>query len=302
MDYESYMQLYEAVYFFDRINCCIDQDEIKEFGLNESIYKAIIRILVVNDLLYFDGSSFVMTDEHKARHRYILDNIINKTQNKHYADMFNKAVNSSQFFFDSISELEYEIYSRYNFHITFEIGKEVVKHIDFAKKKVLELGGNSGGLATSILTGCNNCSYTIVDTKIPCTVGNEFKASNEVNIIFIEGNVFELSLPSEICDYIIIMNLLHDFDDIKCLNILRNCIKHCDCNTKFLIIEDILTDEFEPKEVIMNGLRLAVECRGGRQRTLKELQDLFSNIGYKSEKIVRLNNIQTMLIMSQKNA
>ncbi len=50
-------------------------------------------------------------------------------------------------------------------------------------------------------------------------VGNEFKESNKMNITFIEGNVFELMLSSEIYDYIIIMNLLHDFDDIKCLNI-----------------------------------------------------------------------------------
>lgn len=275
----------------------INKEEIERLGLNESIYKAIIRILVVNNLLDYDGSCFVITNENKEKHRYILDNIINKNQNKHYTEMFNQAVNEFQFFFDSISELEYEIYSRYNFQITFETGKEVIKHVNLANRKVLELGGNSGGLGTALLTKYKDCLYTVVDTRIPCVIGNEFKKSNKLNITFIEGNVFKLMLPSELYDYVILMNLLHDFDDIKCLNILRNCTKHCDSNTKFLIIEDILTGEFKPKEVIMHGLRLSVSCRGGKQRTIEELASLFLNINYKLETTIKLNNIHTMLVM-----
>jgi len=294
MNYENYMELYEAVYFFDRIiNSCAD----KKTDISESIYKAVIRILVVNGLLDYDGNNFVIIDGNKEKHQNILDNIINKNQNKRYEEMFDKAINENKYFFDGISELEYEIYSRCDFQITFGTGKEIVKHIDFTDKKVLELGGNSGGLGTAVLTNNKNCRYTVVDTKIPCMVGNEFKKLNKVNIKFIENNIFDLILSDELYDYIIIMNLLHDFDDIKCLNILRNCAKYCDSNTKFLIIEDILTGEFEPKEVIMHGLRLSVNCKGGKQRTIKELINLFSIINCELEKTVRLNDTHTMLIM-----
>ena len=305
MDYENYMELYEAVYCFNKISYCvdnkvprlIDQEELKKLGISESIYKAIIRILVVNHLLHYDGNCFIMTDENIKRHQYILNHIINEDSNKRYIEFFNKAFNESQFFFHSISELEYEIYSRCNFPITFKIGKDVVKHVNLGSKKVLELGGNSGGLGTVLLSKHKDCIYTVVDTKIPCIVGNEFKELNKLNITFIEGNIFQLMLSDEIYDYIILMNLLHDFDDIKCLNILNNCIKYCDGNTKFLIIEDVLSGEFEPKEVIMHGLRLAVECRYGKQRTLEELESLFLNINYKLEKATKLDNLHTMLIM-----
>jgi 2-polyprenyl-3-methyl-5-hydroxy-6-metoxy-1,4-benzoquinol methylase len=306
MDYDDY--LYEAVYFFNRINCCADKklpqrvnkDEMKRLGITEGIYKAVIRILAVNKLLDYDGSGFVISDENKEKHRDILDRIMNKKQNNHYTEMFYKAVNESQFFFDRINEIEYEIYSRCNFQVTFDAGKEIVKHVNLAKRKVLELGGNSGGLGTALLTKYKDCLYTIVDTKIPCIVGNEFKELNHLNmqnITFIEGNVFKLTLSNELYDYIIIMNLLHDFDDKKCLKILRNCTKHCDGNTKILIVEDILTGEFEPKEVIMHGLRLSVECRGGKQRTIDEFVSLFLRINYKLEKTIKLNNIHTMLVM-----
>jgi len=206
MDYENYMELYEAVYFFNKINCSVDnkipqlinKEEIKRLGINESIYKAIMRILVVNNLLDYDGSCFVMTNENKEKHRDILENIINKDPYKQYTELFNKAINEAQFFIDSISESEYEIYSRYNFPITFKIGKEVAKHVNLTNRKVLELGGNSGGLGTVLLTKNEDCHYTVVDTKIPCIVGNEFKELNETNIAFIEGNVFDLMLSSEV--------------------------------------------------------------------------------------------------------
>jgi 2-polyprenyl-3-methyl-5-hydroxy-6-metoxy-1,4-benzoquinol methylase len=283
MDYENYIELYETVYFFNRINCCVDNKlpqpinkenikRLKRLGINESIYKAILRILVVNNLLDYDGSCFMITNENIEKHRYILDNIINKDQNKQYTELFNKAINEFQYFFDSISESEYDIYSRCDFDVTFEIGKEVAKHINLTNKKVLELGGNSGGLGTALLKKNIDCLYTVVDTKIPCMVGNELKKLNNLNITFIEGDVFELILSNELYDCIILMNLLHDFDDIKCLNILSNCTKYSDCNTKFLIIEDILTGEFEPKEAIMHGLRLSVECRGGKHSTRLMMQ------------------------------
>jgi len=59
----------------------------------------------------------------------------------------------------------------------------------------------------------------------------------------------------------------------------------------------MLTGEFEPEEIIMHGLRLSVECRGGKQRTIEELTDLFLNINYKPEKRIKLNDIHTMLVM-----
>ena len=312
MNYENYMELYEAVYFFHRIysgqeNTSIAklnitykllQPEIEKTGLTESVHKAVMRILVACNLLEYDGSNYVLDDENKQKHHHILNNIINRKL-KHYLGLYEKAITKHQFFFDSISELEYEIYSRYNFQVTYETGKQVARHINLSNKKVLELGGNSGGLAAALVTLYKNCNYTIVDTKIPCAVGNELNEQHESGINFVEGNVFELKLPSDTYDYIIIMNLLHDFNDEKCLSILTNCIKYCHTNTKLIIIEDILTNDFGPKEAIMHGLRLSVECRGGKQRTIDELAKLFSNISCKIENKVKLNNVHTMLIMEK---
>ncbi len=303
MDYINYLD--EAVYFFNKFNIydenCLSHklsfDEFKKLGINESVYKAIMRILVINDMLDYDEKCFILNNKYMKKHRYILDNINSKNQKETYEELFIKAINKSEFFFDEISEIEYEIYSRYDFSITFEIGKNIVKHINLTNQKVLELGGNSGGLGAAFLSRYENCSYSVLDTKIPCKIGNEFKDLYNLNITFIEGDIFKLELLSDNYDYIIMMNLLHDFDDVKCFNILNNCIKYCGSNAKFLVIEDILINEFEPREAVMRGLRLSVECRGGKQRTIDELEKLFFRINYKLEKVIRLNDIHTMLII-----
>jgi len=302
---DFYTELYEAVYFFDRIYGGAAVNSLRRIGedavtgLSDGVYKAVIRILAVNDLLDYDGDSFTLTDENKAKHRAILANVSRSSQAVHCAEMYDKALDESHFFFEKISELEYEIYSRCNFQVTYETGKAASGYLDFANKKILELGGNSGGFATAVLTKTQSASYTIVDAEIPCNVGNEFKETTKANIRFIEADVFDMALPdgAGAYDCIIIMNLLHDFDDEKCLKILSNSTKYCSAHTKFIIIEDILTNEFETHEVISHGLRLSVECRGGRQRTVAEFAHLFANIGYKLERSVSIDEIFTMLEM-----
>lgn len=305
MNYENYIELYEAVYLLSRINAgaghelpkLLSREEIVSSGVNDSIYQAILKILVVNKLLKHDGATYKMTQGNQKKIQHIIENIIKKDPHKQYTNFYDKAINESHYFFNHISDSEYDVYSRCDFDVTFNIGKIVANHLDLTNQKVLELGGNSGGLGTALVLANENCHYTVIDTKIPCKVGNEYKIFNDVALTFAEDNIFELILPSERNDYIVLMNILHDFDDESCLNILQNCIKHSDKNTKFIIIEDVLTGTFEPKDLIMHGLRLSVECRGGKQRTSEELTQLFSNIDFGFESAVKIDSIHTMLVM-----
>lgn len=305
MNYDNYIELYEAVYIFNEINSNVEskllqieeKHELSHLGINKSIYKAILRILVANDLIECSENKYVMTSDQKNKYLYILNEVIHKDPNKQYKELRDKASNEFQFFFKNISKLEYEIYSRMNFSITYRIGKKVSKYLNLKKRKVLELGGNSGGFGTALLKSNEKCKYTVVDTHIPCKIGNELKKTNEVDIIFLPNDIFQLNLTNENYDYIILMNILHDFDDKKCLEILNICEKSLDIDSRIIVIEDILIDEFRPREVVMHGLRLAVECRGGRQRTINELSRLFSSIDFMIEKEVKIDTLHTMLVM-----
>lgn len=303
MDYINYLA--EAVYFFQKFICHVQHEgslqlstqAFRELKINESIYKATMRILVVNNMIDFDGKSYVLTDEHSIKHKRILEDLNSSNQIKKYEDLYAKSVEEPSFFFDRINDLEYEIYSRCNFSITYESGKEIAKHVDFTDKTVLELGGNSGGLGAAFLSRYEDCSYFVLDTRIPCKIGKEFKELYGTNVSFIEGNVFELEVPSQDYDYILMMNLLHDFDDVRCCEILKNCMKYCSPHTKFIIIEDILKNDYEPEEVVLHGLRLSIECMGGKQRTIEEFKEMFLGINYMLEEVIRINEIHTMLVM-----
>ena len=302
---DSINYLAEAVYFFQKFISCVNNDgplklstqAFRELKINESIYKATMRILVVNNMIDFDGKCYVMTSEHSKNHKYILEDLDSKNQIKKYEALYTRTVDESGFFFDRISELEYEIYSRCNFSVTYERGKEIAGYLDLTNKTILELGGNSGGLGAAFLSRYEDCSYFILDTRIPCEIGNEFKELYGTDVTFIEGNVFKMEVPSQNYDYILMMNLLHDFDDERCCEILKNCLKYCSPHTKFVIIEDILTNEYEPKEVILHGLRLAIECMGGKQRTIEEFKEMFLGINYTLEEVIKLDEIYTMLVI-----
>lgn len=302
MEYESYRELYEAVYFCSRISRelgtamprRLEKAQLSKLGVTQGVYTAAIRIMVANELMEYGGNCFGIIN--KGRYENILGNILSGNPSRHYPDMYDKAREANRFFFNCLSDEEYEIYSRYNFAPTRRKGEEIVKHINFTGEKVLELGGNSGGLATAVVAASRNCRYTVVDTGIPCAIGEEFKQASRLDIDFTVGNIFSLVLHNEYYSTIILMNLLHDFDDAQCVKILQNCMPYCGANTRFLIIEDLLTREFEPKQAVMHGLRLAVECRGGKQRTIDEMLHLCSQVmDCRLERAVQLDAVHTLL-------
>jgi len=303
MDERDRAELAEAVYLFGnavRAPGCgpVDIDALVRTGLHESVCTAMLRILAVHDLLGFDGKSFTLSPANKEAQRRILECIDERTR-VHCEGFSTKALDEAHFFFGSISELECEIYARCNFPVTYEMGQEAAKHIDISGQNVLELGGNSGGFGTALLERGKARRYTVVDMKIPCAVGNEYKERTGAAIAFEEGDVFALKPGRVRYDRVILMNLLHDFDDAKCLQILRGSIAQCAANAEFIVVEDVLTGNLEPVAAVLHGLRLAVECRGGGQRTIAEMARLFSEIGCKLAETIRLNEIHALLVFGR---
>ena len=298
MDDEAYTALAEAVYFCTRI-CggrpvagAVTVKAAAALDLHESVFRAMARILVACGLMACDGGGFMLTEAHAARQKGILDAVRRADA---FEAFFAKAADEKHFFFDGISDLEYEIYARCNFPVTYAAGQAIASQIDLAGQNVLELGGSSGGLGAALTARFGGCAYTVVDTKIPCAVGRELNEGNR-RLRFTEDDLFTLKRLKGKRDCIILMNVLHDFDDEKCLRILRNATRYGHNKTVFVVVEDMLTEEFAPREVLIHGLRLAVECRGGRQRTAQELAKMFSAVGYRMDRFVRLNAVHSMCV------
>jgi len=274
-----------------------EKNKIEALGINQSIYQAMIRILVANDMFSDDGDSYIMTENNRNNYCHVLENVVYKDPNKQFPQLLEKAKTSSHFFFDTLSASDYEIYSRYNYSMTYEVGKAIVEHLDISGKAVLEIGGNSGGLATVLCENFKATTYTVVDTAIPCRLGDEFKAITKANITFDENDMFDLKLSDAKYDCVVLMNVFHDFGDGDCMKIVENFLPYIKHGAELVIIEDILVDEYEPLSVLMHGLRLAIECRGGKQRTAGEFELLFNRLGYILERQERMNDVHTVLVM-----
>lgn len=300
---ENFTELYEAIYFFKRFYdgkheplCPLTYTAaIEAAGIHKSVFEAVLKILVVGGLLEYEDNLYRSSPETLAMLQEIQEEVIKDDPNKLAGALFDKATDKNQFFFNGLSDLEYDIYSRCDFEVTYKLGREVGKIIGLKGARVLELGGNSGGLAAALIAENGNCDYTVVDLPIPCRVGRELNRQLSQNLRFIEANVFDLTLPEGRYDHMIAVNLLHDFDDAHCLEILKNSDCYASEKTKFTIVEDLLTGTFEPTSMIMHGLRLAVECRGGKQRTVLEMTELFAQIGYQLERTQPIDAVHTLL-------
>lgn len=305
MDFSNCLELFEAVYLFQKLGYYITNQnskiDIQKSLVDPAINKALIKILLTNNLLEVQGDLYIQTDKNIEYQNSIMNsqNYINKYE---YLEAFSlKAMNPNHNFFKYLDDTEYDIYSRWNFEVTYNIGKQVNEYLELNNCKVLELGGNSGGFATAIAEKSKKCSYTIIDNKIPCSVGNELKNITNLEIRFIENDIFRLNHSYEIYDYVILMNLIHDYSDEENKIILKNTKIYSDEATELIIIEDVLDNEFEPKEVILQGLRLSVECKGGKQRILEELVSLLSIVDYELVNRTKINNFQVMLNFKHKN-
>ncbi len=265
-------------------------------SLPENMLNATLRLLAANNLLMYKDKGYYAIAEKLSDIKQVINNNIN-TEIEILYDKINQKIEGS--FFENISDLEYEIYSRCNYEISYEMGRVLCRVCNFSKSRIIDMGGNSGGLANAILLNYPSSHITVIDKAIPCAVGEEFKKINGVsNIRFVEGDFFSLDKLklSERIDYIILSNVLHDFSDNECKAILKGCKKHVNSHTKIIIIEDILNNEIEPLQVLEYGLRLSINTYKGKQRTVEELNNLLSEISFSIKKKHKINEVQSAII------
>ena len=296
-------ELREAIYFAAEIcggfrseRVILRQEEAVRRGLTAEVYRAVSRILTACVLAEHTDGVCVIDGDGLERCAEILRSIVSSLESEACAQMYGKAAGETRFFFDRLGDIEYEVYSRVNYSVSYEMGVHAAQYLDLTGQRVLELGGNSGGMGAALVSRYAGCDYTVVDTHIPCSVGRELAEDSGVIINFAEGDVFDLRLPGGEYGYIVMANLLHDFDDDKCGRILRQLSPYCGENTRIVVIEDVLLSDTEPHETVMHGLRLAVECRGGGQRTFAALEVLFGGIGFAREGAARIGEVHSMAI------
>ena len=152
-------------------------------------------------------------------------------------------------------------------------------------KTIMDVGGGSGHLLEKILiknyhikeaflfdlpTIIENAQTSIKDDKIKSKVK------------FISGD-FLNEIPIKV-DTIVMSRVLHDWDDSKVIEILKNINLSLKENGTLLLFETIVPEDSNYDVGITLNFNLLV-CTGGKERTLKEFQNLLNKVNFEISQI-----------------
>jgi hypothetical protein len=97
-------------------------------------------------------------------------------------------------------------------------------------------------------------------------------------------------------DVYLLSAILHDWDDARCEQILRNCRRAISETGRLLVVDIVLSDERSTPDTYRNCLDLAVMLQlGGMERTESEFRDLLTSGGSTSLRLP-MNAPQSVLV------
>lgn len=154
---------------------------------------------------------------------------------------------------------------------------------DFSRfSTVLDIGGGDGTVLAGILRTNPELRGVIFDTEEGSAQAPERLAEAGVTerASVVTGDFFT-SIPGG-ADLYVIKSILHDWDDDRCVRILRQCRAVCPPTGTLLIIEPVLPErvtETVPAGLYLSDLNMLVNV-GGRERTCAEFAELCEQAGF----------------------
>lgn len=159
--------------------------------------------------------------------------------------------------------------------------QSVVDAYDFSNIGTLvDVGGGYGALLTAILTANSHLKGVLVD--LPHVVAGAQPKLEDSGLAdrceTVAGDFFH-SVP-EGGDAYILKHVLHDWDDERCVTILKNCRVAIANEGRLLVVEILIASGNEPDYGKYLDLNMLVLTKG-RERTEQQYRTLFEAAGFK---------------------
>ena len=152
-------------------------------------------------------------------------------------------------------------------------------------RKLVDIGGGTGNLLTTILLAnpeLRGMLYDLPHVAAEARRQIEMKGLSE-HCEVIEGSFFE-SVPSG-GDAYMLSHIIHDWDEPRCLQILKNCREAMGGQGRLLLVEMVIPsgNDFHSSK-FFDLIMLAFA--GGTERTEKEYATLFAKAGFNLTRVV----------------
>lgn len=163
----------------------------------------------------------------------------------------------------------------------------VVAAYDFSRfKKIIDIGGGQGKLITAILKANPETRGALFDTPNQTPGARRLFEQERISdrCEALTGDFLE-SLP-EGGDAYLLKHIIHDWDDQRAVEILKNCRRSMSPQARLLLVEEIVTDapEFAPAKVLDIQQLL---MPGGRERTEEEYRKLLEAAGFELTAVIQ---------------
>jgi len=157
---------------------------------------------------------------------------------------------------------------------------------DFSEIKLLaDIGGGNGSQIIEILNKYPQMQGMLFD--LPHVVERAAErietACLQNRCQIVPGSFFD-AIPTG-ADAYVLRHIIHDWDEEKCLSILRNCHRAMSAESKLLVIESVIpagNDPFPGKFLDLVMLLIP----GGKERTEMEYRELFDQAGFELTRII----------------
>jgi O-methyltransferase domain/Dimerisation domain len=169
---------------------------------------------------------------------------------------------------------------------TNQLVSAVVDAYDFSPfQSIVDVGGSYGTLLAAILQRNPNATGILFDQPhVVTAAADQLSAAGVAHRCTAVGGDFFVDVPGG-CDAYLLAQILHDWDDERCVTILRQCRRVIADDGKLLAVELVLPEGEEPFFGKWLDLHMLVMSRG-RERTAIEYGSLLSDAGFAMTRVV----------------
>jgi hypothetical protein len=279
-------------------------DLAREAGLNARVLKSVIGVLsaqqifrVDTDLVFHSESSLLLRSDDPAMIGDIVrwsgsDEVwLSLGQLPHVAKTgnsgFEAAFGSRMFDHLSQHELAREAFRRSMEGYTKKQVSSIMAVVDFSHYgTIVDVGGGGGLLANSIAE-----RYPANKVRLFDLPGVAPEPSDDDIISVVQGDFFRDTIPQ--ADLIILMNVLHDWDDDEAARILANVRRSLEPAGQLHIIEGLMAPEKPSMDLMDVGMAVIT---GGRQRSAREYEALLVAAGLRLQRQIESSMHLSILV------
>jgi hypothetical protein len=171
----------------------------------------------------------------------------------------------------------------------------IVQSYDFSSMGVLmDVGGGEGVLLAAILAANPALRGVLFDQPHVVNGANELleRAGVADRCEVVSGSFFE-AVPGG-ADAYLLKSIVHDWDDIATVKILRACRAAIANSGRLLVVEPIIRPGNEPDPAKFSDLNMLVML-GGQERTADDFERLYADAGFRLTDIIRTGSSMAII-------